>query len=185
MLIFWDASGLAKRYSIEEGSATVNAIFAQVSHTRMTSTPWGYIETYSLLLRRYNSGILKAVDFTDAVHLLEAEVGANANFALLSVSDDALFASIAVMHKHNLNSTDAAILAMLLRTLPSPVPPDFVLIAADKRLLRAASAEGMKTLDPAALPAPDVPAFLAALDAEALKDVFAENRSGNQEETDL
>jgi hypothetical protein len=55
---FWDASALVKRYLLESGSDTVNALFAAVPRDRMVTTPWGYAETYSVLLRRLNGGIL-------------------------------------------------------------------------------------------------------------------------------
>jgi hypothetical protein len=45
----------------------------------------------------------------------------------------------------------------------SPAAPACLLVTADQRLLRAAAAEGLQTLDPEQLPAADVPAFLAAL----------------------
>jgi hypothetical protein len=69
------------------------------------------------------------------------------------------------MCQHNLNATDAAILTMLLdyvQALP-PGSPTCVLVSADKRLLRAADAEGLATLDPEAIPAADVPTMLASL----------------------
>ena len=181
---FWDASALAKYYISEEGSDSVAAVFEQVPIRSMATSVWSYAETFAILLRRRNAKIITDAVFTKTADQLREQIVDNADMQVLSVLDADVFASLAVMRRHNLNSTDAAILAMLLRTLPSPVPPDFVLVAADKRLLRAANAEGMKTLDPAALPAPDVAAFLAALDAEALADAPAENGTGNQGETD-
>jgi hypothetical protein len=41
MLLLWDTSALAKRYFVEKGSATVNAIFAQVSPQDRAFTLWG------------------------------------------------------------------------------------------------------------------------------------------------
>jgi hypothetical protein len=69
------------------------------------------------------------------------------------------------MRQHNLNATDAAILTMLLEQVPPTVPdsPVCVVIAADRRLLRAADAEGFRTLNPEIFPAAAVPAFLANL----------------------
>ena len=163
MILFWDASGLAKRYIAEQGSDTVDALFDGVALRDMISTPWSYAETYAILLRRRNSNQINASAFSDAVTALQAELVNNSDFVLLSITDEMVFASLSIIHKHNLNATDAAILAMLLNVLPSPPPADFVLVAADKRLLRAAEAEGMKTLDPETLPAADVPAFLATL----------------------
>jgi len=61
-----------------------------------------------------------------------------------------------------LNSTDAAILTMLLDLMQSPVAPSYVLVAADQRLLRAAHSEGVRTLDPQAMSSADVPTFLAS-----------------------
>ena len=53
--ILWDASGLIKRYIAEIGSETVDAIFAAAPGSQMFVTPWGYLEIYAILRRRYNS----------------------------------------------------------------------------------------------------------------------------------
>jgi hypothetical protein len=58
-LLFWDASSLAKRYFGEVGSDTVNAVFAAAAGKDMATTAWGYAETYSLLVRRLNSGAIE------------------------------------------------------------------------------------------------------------------------------
>jgi predicted nucleic acid-binding protein len=164
MLFFWDASSLVKRYIPEDGSDTVDALFAHVPSSNMASTPWGYAETYSILLRRHNrGGALDLTDFQEAVTSLQNDVLYNPDFTLSSITDEIVFASISTMSRHHLNATDAAILTLLLRMLPSPSPSDFVLVTADQRLIRAANAEGVKTLNPADLPAADVPAFLASL----------------------
>ncbi len=163
MLLFFDASGLAKRYFTEVGSDTINALFAASPLLNMAATPWGYTETYSILQRRRNTGILDAPTFSAASDQLRVEVVDDPLFGILPISDEIIFASISIIDKHNLNATDAAILTMLLQALPSPPPTDFILIASDKRLLRAAEAEGIVTLNPEELPASDVPDFLAAI----------------------
>jgi hypothetical protein len=78
--------------------------------------------------------------------------------------DVTIFASPFLMRQHSLNATDAAILTMLLNFVPL-LPPGkaFVLVAADTRLLRGATAVGLTTLNPETVAAADVPAFLAAL----------------------
>lgn len=131
----------------------------------MAATPWGYAETYSRLLRRLNSGSLTPSAFTTSVTSLQAEIVDDPDFDLLSIGDAAIFASIALIRRHNLNATDAAILAMLLDYLQAlPLARSAcILVAADKRLLRSADAEGLKTLDPEALSVNDVPAFLSSL----------------------
>src|SRR5206468_977653 len=122
----------------------------------------GYAETFSTLLRSHNRGVLSAATLAAAKALLRAEVVDDPSFTLLTVDDSAVFAGIALMERYNINATDAAILALFLRyirALPtgSPTP---VLIAADQRLLAAARTEGLATLNPETLAAPDVPAFL-------------------------
>lgn len=163
--LLWDASGLVKRYYDEEGRETVNALFAAVRPSQMAATPWGYAETYSILLRRHNGGVLDRAAFTDAVTSLQAEVVAAPDFRLLSITDALVFESLSLMQAHNLNATDAAILATYLnfqRAQPAEAPT-CLLVAADQRLLRAGAAEGLVGLNPQFVPAADLPAFLSAL----------------------
>lgn len=80
------------------------------------------------------------------------------------MSDNAIFASTAAVRRHNLNATDAAILTMLLDYVAAaPSGGPLVVVASDRRLVRAAEAEGLRALNPETLPAADVPAFLAGL----------------------
>jgi hypothetical protein len=81
------------------------------------------------------------------------------------VDDAAIFAGVALMEQYNVNATDAAILAVFLRYTQARAPgaPACVLIAADQRLLAAAQAEGLSTLNPETIPVADLPAFLARL----------------------
>lgn len=162
-LLFWDASGLAKRYTAATGRETVNAVFAQAGSHDLATTPWGYAETYSILLRKMNGGALSQAAWEKAVSALQTEVVNNPKFGLLSNGDEMVFAGTGIMRRHNLNATDAAILALLLEYAKMPGTPPCVLIASDKRFLRAAEAEGLSTLDPEQVSAADVPTRLAAL----------------------
>jgi hypothetical protein len=166
VVLFWDASGLVKRYFLELGSETVDALFAAEPTPEMITTPWGYAETYSILLRRLNGGVIDPATFTAAATALQSEVVDGPDFSLLSIRDEAVFASLLMIRQHNLNAADAAILTTLLEFVrgrsPDAVP--CVLVASDRRLLRAASAEGLPTLNPETLAATEVPAFLAALE---------------------
>lgn len=162
-LVFWDASGLIKRYLAEQGSPTVNALFHHSPALDMASTPWGYAETYSLLLRRLNGGILDLPTWTAQVTSLQTEVVNNPDFVLLPIDSADVFASTGLMRAHNLNATDAALLTTLLRYARAPGAPPCLLVAADRRLLRAARAEGLATLDPEQTAPDAVPGLLAAL----------------------
>ena len=110
-----------------------------------------------------NGGALDAAGFAAAVSSLQAEVVDSAEFTLFTVSDTAIFRSVGLMQKHNLNSTDAAILTVVLEVARSSNAPVCVLVASDQRLLRAAQAEGLRTLNPETTTLADVPAFVASL----------------------
>jgi predicted nucleic acid-binding protein len=164
-LLFWDASALVKRYAAEAGADTVDAQFTQVPALPMVVTILGYAETYSVLLRKFNRGTIDLLAFTTAKASLRTEVVHDPDFSLLSVDDAAIFAGISLMELYNVNAIDGAILALFLRyvqALPTGSPTS-VLVAADQRLLAAAQAEGLATLNPESLAAPDVPAFLNSL----------------------
>ena len=161
--VLWDASGLTKRYFTEAGSETVSELFALVPATQMAATFLGSAETYSILVRKHNSGLLKTAAYTAATSALETEVIYNMQFALLDTPYDAFLEGIDLIKKHNINASDAAILVVFLRyaRFLAASRSTCVLVAADKRLLRAAQTEGLHPLNPQTLASTDVPAFLA------------------------
>lgn len=164
-LALWDASALAKRYITETGTGAVNALFAQIPEANMVLPLLGYAETFSILLRCRNDGRLDAATFAIAVLALENETLNSPGFGLLSLTDTDVLNCLSLMRRHQLNSSDAVQLAALLRyrqSLPPGSPP-CLLLAADQRLLRAARAEGLATLDPQQTAPAAIPAFLAAL----------------------
>lgn len=129
----------------------------------MLTTIWGYAETFSILLRRHNGGIIDVAAFAKAAAALENEFIFSSVPMVLTIEDAVVLAGISLMKRHNLNATDAAILALFLRYTRSVGSPICVLVAADKRLLRAAQAEGLAVIGPETLPAADISAFLASL----------------------
>lgn len=160
--LFWDASGLAKYYTEEIGSITAEALVAHASVPRLTTTLWGYSETFSLLTRRRNDGRLSKRLFADAVSRLRSDILVLPLCDLISVTDADILYSITYIQRHNINATDAALLATLLR-YAQVTGETCALVAADGRFCRAASAEGLAVINPEAMPAVDVSAFLAAL----------------------
>jgi len=159
--LFWDASGLAKCYTEEIGNGTAEALFHQASAPKMTTTLWGYTETFSLLLRKHNDGRLRA-SFAITASALRNDLLGHAPFRLLAVTDSAILSSILLIQRHNINATDAALLVTLLRHARTS-GETCVLVAADGRFCRAAQAEGLAVINPEVMPAADVPAFVAAL----------------------
>ncbi len=153
--LLWDASGLVKRYYTEVGQATVNAIFSSVPAQNMNITAWGYAETYSILLRRSNSGALNFRSYREAKSRLQVEVLGNNDFVVLSIIDALIFGGLPLMETHNINSADAAILSTYLQFQRTSTTP-CLLVASDKRLLRAAQAEGLNSLNPEEIAPTDV-----------------------------
>lgn len=159
-VVFWDASGLAKRYTDESGRLTVNSIFAEAVPEEMYVTPLGYSETYSILVRKHNSGLLDSRAFWTATNALRSEVIAASGFGLLSITDALIFGSLTLIGTHNINSADAAILATYLQFQRASRVP-CLLVASDKRLLRAAQAEGLNGLNPEEIAPTDIAGMLA------------------------
>src|SRR5207247_824150 len=104
--------------------------------------------------RNFNWGTFDQVTFTKARSSLRSEVIIAPGFRLMTVDDEAMLAGVALIDQHSLNSSDAAILAVYLRfaRAQSPDAPSCVLVASDQRLLRAADAEGLITLNPERIP---------------------------------
>lgn len=146
-LLLWDASALAKRYIQEVGSPTVQELFAHVPLSQMFVTIWGYSETFSILLRRHNGGVISHAVFVDAVSALDQEFIVDNNTAILAIDNDAVFAGIDLMQAHNVNSADATILAVFLRYAAATSEP-CIIVTADNRLVRAARAEGFVVINP-------------------------------------
>lgn len=160
--LLWDASAIAKRYVPETGSPTVDELFQQTLFWKMFISVAGYSETYAILSRRRNSGMLSTMTHAVAQSALRAEI-IDGDFELISIDDNTIFASLPLIDQHNLNSSDAAILAsylVLSASLPEADLPT-VLVASDQRLLRAAQAEGLAILNPELVAPTNVASTLA------------------------
>ncbi|HEV3257209.1 MAG TPA: type II toxin-antitoxin system VapC family toxin [Gemmataceae bacterium] len=162
--LLWDASALAQRYAPEIGHLTVNALFTAVSPAQLVTTVLSYSETCGALVRKHNGGALDAATFAVARSALRAEVIDDADFGVLAVDFADILGGIDLIDRHNLNSADASILVSFLAFAQAqPATTVCILVAADQRLLRAAQAEGLRTLNPELITPADVPAFLASL----------------------
>ena len=161
--LLWDASALAKRYLPELGSDTINALFSSGALAGMAVTTMGYAETLSVLSRRRNRGEVTAATFAEAKTLLREEVLDDPAFGLLTLDDISVLDGLPFIERHNLNATDAAILSLFLRLSRSAGFRNrrLILIASDQRLLRAAEAEGLATLNPESVSPDEARAILA------------------------
>jgi predicted nucleic acid-binding protein len=160
--VLWDASALKKRYVPEPGRATVDAILGHDPPPRSITSYWGYVETAAVIRRKLNAVILTPAMFGAKRLLLRAEVLEGRDFSLVTIEDGNVLDGPRLIDHYNLNATDAAVLATFLACAvtqpPGSSPP--ILVATDRRLLRAGTAEGLRTLNPEDLAPADVTANL-------------------------
>jgi predicted nucleic acid-binding protein len=149
-LFLFDASALVKRYAPETGAALVDHLFARAARARLLCLMLGAAEVAAALIRKRNGGQLSAAMFTLALAGLRAEIVDAADFLKLPVMNGAITAAFPLLEKYPINSTDAVVLRLSLEaaTQLRPTGDDLVLVASDKRLLKAGQAESLATFDP-------------------------------------
>ena len=148
--IYFDASALVKRYSVETGTPLVNEVFHHLPSSRMSCSTIGVLEIVSILVRKRNDGRLDQRLFEQAMIEFRAEVIDQVSFLMTSVDDALLLSALELIAKHNLNATDAVVLrsALNLQRLLQASGDKLTLWTSDKRLTRAAQYEGLLSFDP-------------------------------------
>ena len=148
-VLFFDSSGLVKRYIAETGTAWVQSITASsAGNDRFIAQITG-AEMISAVVRRLRRGDLEPADAAVA----QAEITADfaRDFFLLEVSLPRVQEAMALSARHGLRGYDAVQLAAALflrdqcrqSNLPDPL-----LITSDKEMIAAAQAEGFVVDDP-------------------------------------
>ncbi|ETX06323.1 MAG: hypothetical protein ETSY2_17800 [Candidatus Entotheonella gemina] len=149
--IYLDASALVKRYRQESGSEVVNDIIERVvsdNPRRLVVSSLSIIETLAILNRRRNEAGIPVEVFRSALRHVIEELRTFS--PALLIDDHLLLSSAQYAIKHNINSADAIHLAVLVVLQATVVASDdeLLCLAADKRLIRAARAEGITVVDP-------------------------------------
>ena len=124
----------------------------------MTSTYLCYAEVASIVNRGLNRAQISEKQFNRARLAMEEEWISDASRTMLSVRDDDLLASISLADRHNLNSNDGVLL-LVFRNYVQQSSSRCVLVVADKRFERAATAEGIECLNPETVSVADLGAF--------------------------
>lgn len=145
---YLDPSAWVKRYIREEGSSVVAGLWQQIdSGTAQAICHWlGFTEVISVLHRRRNAGVVSARALR---HWLDRFEEDSQRVVWFPISWTAVLNSAVHISTHNLNATDALHLDLALRLHSSEMP--VVLVSSDRRLLRAAQAENLPTLNPEAV----------------------------------
>lgn len=147
--LYMDPSALVKRYHDEKGTELVNKLFKKLEtgEERFTTSVWSIAESAAVLNRIKNKLNIKEDDFAKILMAFFSEIK---QFHFLEVNDERVLASIPYSLAHNINSSDALHLKTLkdVEKAVNLLGAKIVLVAADKRLLRAAKSEGVATFNP-------------------------------------
>ena len=140
-VFYLDASAIVKRYVLEKGSEFVDHV---ISHRKpLSTTRLSYVEIHSALARKKREGMLTASDHAAVTRQFEEEFEA---FGRIELRPDILSAARDLLVRHPLRALDAIHLASALR-VAKQLGRGVVFLGADRRLLGAAEAEGLRALD--------------------------------------
>jgi len=159
---YLDASALAKRYVVEQGTLVVNHLFRRVARDDMMCLTLGTLEVISVFVRKKNASAVPDLVFRQAMTDFRSEVIDAANFMKIPATDPVVNAAAHLVDKHALNATDAVILRSVLDLVATlhTTGDALVLVTSDQCLLRAAQAEGVLTFDPTTQTEGDLDALL-------------------------
>ena len=146
---YMDPSALVKRYHDEEGTGLVNKLFGKLEarQERFTASVWSIAESVAVLNRIKNRLKMEEDDFSKILMSFLSEIK---QFHFLAVNDERVLASIPYSLTHNINSSDGLHLKTVkdLEKAVNLLGQTVVLVAADRRFLRAAENEGITTFNP-------------------------------------
>ena len=148
--VYIDPSAWVKRYYHETGTALTNQLFDRLLRfrpARLLCSRMGMLEVVAVLHRHRNAGRVTQSLFNAAYAHFEEETR---HVRLLPVRNHQMDASIRHLLVHNLNATDALHLQVALEVHSRLHRQGDALLffAADRRLLRAAQAEGLAIFNP-------------------------------------
>jgi predicted nucleic acid-binding protein len=146
----FDASALVKRFTPEPGAVLVDHLYSQVGITRFRILMLGAAEVVATLVRKRNAGKISAPSFASSMTQFELEVIQPPQFTKMSTENRLIEAALGLLSRHSINATDAIVLraSLDLAAMLRSVGDNLVLVAADRRLLRAAGGEGLVTFNP-------------------------------------
>ncbi len=155
--IHLDASALVKRYRQEPGSLVVNDTIDRVTADnakRLVVSSLTVAETLSILNRRRNEAKIPLEAFNRSLRGIVQDVRRFSH--ALVIDDHLILSSTRYAIQHNVNSADAIHLAVLmaLRVVTETSGDDLLCLTSDRRLVRAARAEGLTVVDPEQTPSP-------------------------------
>ena len=150
MPVFYaDSSVLVKRHLPERGSAWFRALTAPRSANRIETARLSMVEVLSAFNRRVREGTLSAADYVPVRDDFLARC--RRSYRLVPITTALLGRTRILLERHPLRTYDALHLASALEVsgrLAIAGLPQLTFLAADARLLAAATAEGLAIDDP-------------------------------------
>ncbi len=147
-----DAIGLVKRYAPEPGDIVLDRLFELVPYSRMFCSVVTIGEVVWALWRKFHRSEFSRRSLQGALAAFYSEVVLNADFQKLPVTFTDVIGAMPLIGTHAINSGDALVLYAALQRAELMRLHDgrgiVVLVAADQRLLRSASREGLFPLNP-------------------------------------
>jgi len=140
-LNYFDTSALIKRFVEEAGSTRVEAILA--ADPLLATSKVAYAEVHAGLARKLREKALTAAAYRRTSRSFDADWRA---YVRVDLADALLLDVRELVRRHPLRGFDAIHLASAKR-LQEQLAEEIVLIASDERLLTAAQAEGLSTID--------------------------------------
>lgn len=147
---FFDSSAVVKRYVNETGTPWVISITDPTAGTRVYVTAITGVEVVSAITRRLiNAKNISQADAAAALGSFRRDF--SSEYRVITVSDPVIARAMALAEQYGLRGYDAVQLAAAVemndRRLTLGAPP-LTMVASDKDLLVAATAEGLTADDP-------------------------------------
>jgi len=143
-VIFLDASAVAKRYFQETGSDRIQELWGRPE--LFSSLEILRCELASILNRKLRERALSRETYQGLRRQIQDEL---MDLGAVPADRNLIERAIALLDSHSLKALDALYLAGALNLQELANAP-VLFVSADRRLLRAARAEGLKVLDPEA-----------------------------------
>jgi predicted nucleic acid-binding protein len=141
---YLDTSALVKRFVSEPGSSEIQSLLTEGEP--VASATIAYVELYSGLTRRHREGGLSHGQYRLACRRVERDWMA---LVKVELGAEILSSARGLIQRHGLRAFDAIHLASALGLQAAANEP-VTFVAADQRLLRAATGERLATVNPEA-----------------------------------
>jgi len=141
-MTYLDTSALIKRFVAEAGSDAIRRLFT--AREPIATAKIAYAEVHAALARRHREGDLSRDGYAGACARFERDWH---SYVRIELHDEVLVTARRLIARHPLRGYDAVHLASAL-SLRDALGEDPTFLASDERLLKAARAERLPTLNP-------------------------------------